>query len=84
MAFNLKIGDSVILKQDRTKAVIKSTIGDRKFEIIDDNGFEYFVYASEILPLNLENEILKTIIVYNFKLSISDSRFNYCFSSILF
>ena len=59
MAFNLKIGDSVILKQDRTKAVIKSTIGDRKFKIIDDNGFEYFVYASEILPLNLENDNYK-------------------------
>lgn len=56
MTFNLKIGDSIILKKDRTKAVIISAIGDRKFKIIDNHGFEYLVYSSEILPLNLETD----------------------------
>ena len=59
MTFNLKIGDSIILKKDRTKAVIISAIGDRKFKIIDNHGFEYLVYSSEILPLNLETDNYK-------------------------
>ena len=56
MIFSFKIGEKIILKEDRTKAKIVLHIGDRKVKIEDENGFVYIVNNSEILPLDSETD----------------------------
>ena len=53
MIFSFKIGEKIILKEDRTKAKILLLIGDKKVKIEDEEGFIYIVNISEILPLDL-------------------------------
>lgn len=56
MIISFKIGEKIILKEDRTKAKIVLHIGDRKVKIEDENGFVYIVNNSEILPLDSETD----------------------------
>ena len=52
MIFSFSIGDRVIQKESRVTAEILLIIGDRKAKIRDEDGFEYIINISEILPLN--------------------------------
>ena len=56
MSFKFKIGDKVILKKDRTKAIITLLIGNKKVKILDTDNFEYIVNSSEILYLDESND----------------------------
>ncbi len=56
MIFTFSIGDRVIQKESRVTAEILLIIGDRKAKIKDEDGFEYIVKISEILPLNSETD----------------------------
>ena len=56
MIFSFSIGDRVIQKESRVTAEILLIIGDRKAKIRDEDGFEYIVKISEILPLNSETD----------------------------
>ena len=56
MIFSFKIGEKIILKEDRTKAKILLFIGDKKVKIEDEERFIYIVNISEILPLDSETD----------------------------
>ena len=56
MIFSFKIGEKIILKEDRTKAKILLLIGDKKVKIEDEEGFIYIINISEILPLDSETD----------------------------
>ena len=59
MPIKLKIGDKVILKKDRTKAVITLIIGDKKVKILDNDQFEYIVNLSEVIPIDKSTDTSK-------------------------
>ena len=56
MIFSFSIGDRVIQKESRVTAEILLIIGDRKAKIRDEDGFEYIINISEILPLNSKTD----------------------------
>ena len=52
MSVKFRIGDNVILKKERTKAIVLLLIGDKKLKVEDEHGFKYILNCSDILPLN--------------------------------
>ncbi|MBE50953.1 MAG: hypothetical protein CMP51_04600 [Flavobacteriales bacterium] len=51
-----QIGDNVILKHNRSRGVVTKIVGINKVKIIDEDNFEYTIYLSEIIPINIEND----------------------------
>ena len=58
MSNDLKIGDNVILKQERTKAKIIDIINN-KAKILDEHEFEYFVLLSDLILLEKDTDNLE-------------------------
>jgi len=56
LIFTFSVGDRVIQKESRVTAEILLIIGDRKAKIRDEDGFEYIINISEILPLNSKTD----------------------------
>jgi len=50
------IGEKVVLKKERTKATVILTISDRKVKIKDEDGFEYIISNSDLLPLDTSTD----------------------------
>ena len=50
------IGERVVLKKERTKATILLNIGDKKVKIKDEDGFEYIINNSDLLPLDTNTD----------------------------
>jgi dsDNA-specific endonuclease/ATPase MutS2 len=53
---HLKIGDIIVLKNNRTKASILLFIGDRKVKIKDEDAFEYIVNRSDIVAIDKDTD----------------------------
>tara|TARA_Y100001968_G_C19273821_1_gene675625 strand:+ start:346 stop:864 length:519 start_codon:yes stop_codon:yes gene_type:complete len=56
MSIKFRIGDNVILKKERTKAIVILVIGDKKLKVEDEYGFKYILNSSDILPLNTSTD----------------------------
>ena len=69
MPVKLKIGDKVILKKDRTKAVITLIIGDKKVKILDNHEFEYIINIDDLIPIDKSTDTSKA---YGISFDIKD------------
>ena len=55
-----KIGDTVILKNERTKAVVTEIISSKKTKILDENDFEYIINTIDIFSLDKNSNSIKS------------------------
>ena len=69
MSIKFRTGDNVILKKERTKAIVILVIGDKKLKVEDEYGFKYILNFSDILPLNTSTD---NIISYGTNFVIKD------------
>tara|TARA_Y100001968_G_scaffold325080_1_gene365739 strand:+ start:31 stop:543 length:513 start_codon:yes stop_codon:yes gene_type:complete len=55
-----KIGDTVILKNERTKAVVTEIISSKKTKILDENDFEYIINTIDIFSFDRNSNSIKS------------------------